>query len=69
MKQDFDWSSVEEPVDALENDQKYQEDIMNSYKSTFSNIKDKDIIKGKIVSILNQEVIVDIGSKSDGLIP
>ena len=45
----------------------YENLISNSFKNT--NIKEKSIITGKIVSIENDVVTIDVGLKSEGRIP
>ncbi len=45
----------------------YDELISNSFKNT--NIKEKTIIKGTIVSIENEIVTIDVGLKSEGRVP
>ncbi|OUW96210.1 MAG: 30S ribosomal protein S1 [Pelagibacteraceae bacterium TMED237] len=45
----------------------YDDLISSSFKNT--NVKEKTIIKGKIVSIENDIVIVDVGLKSEGRVP
>ncbi len=45
----------------------YEDLISNSFKNT--NIKEKSIISGKIVSIENDIVTIDVGLKSEGRVP
>ena len=37
--------------------------------SSFADLKQGSIIKGKIIEIRQNEVVVDIGGKSDGVVP
>ncbi|MCE1187818.1 MAG: S1 RNA-binding domain-containing protein, partial [Ignavibacteria bacterium] len=39
------------------------------YSDSFSNVKEGELVKGRIVRILNDSVIVDVGFKSEGQIP
>jgi len=39
------------------------------YSDTFRDIKEGEIVKGKIVAINNKEVVIDIGFKSEGFVP
>ena len=39
------------------------------YENTFGNVAEGEILKGKIVKISNADVLVDIGFKSEGVIP
>jgi small subunit ribosomal protein S1 len=49
-------------------EQEYKE-LAKLYDNTFSNIKEAQIIKGKIVAINDSSVAIDIGFKSEGLVP
>lgn len=46
-------------------DAEYQE-MLNLYEKTFSVIKENELVKGRIVAINGDDVLIDIGSKSDG---
>ena len=43
--------------------------MMEMYVSTLKDIRDGQIVKGSIVAISEQEVVVDIGFKSEGFVP
>ncbi len=43
--------------------------MMDLYSSTFQNVKDGDVVSGKVVGMTDKEVIVDIGYKSEGFVP
>ena len=45
------------------------EDIRELYENSFQNFKEGNIIKGHILAIRKDDVIVDIGYKSEGIIP
>lgn len=49
--------------------QKTKEDVEALYEQSFKNIKKGDVVKGKIIEIGRNEVVVDIGYKSEGVIP
>lgn len=49
--------------------QKTKEDLEALYEQSFKNIKKGDVVKGKIIEIGRNEVVVDIGYKSEGVIP
>ena len=40
--------------------------MLDLYEKTFNVIKENDLVKGKIVAINGEDVLIDIGSKSDG---
>lgn len=48
----------------------YEEDeykkMLDLYEKTFNVIKENELVKGKIVAINGEDVLIDIGSKSDG---
>lgn len=46
-----------------------QQEMMDRYVKSFKDISDNEIHKGRIIQITNTEVVVDIGFKSEGLIP
>ena len=51
-----------------------KEDIKESsfaelYENTLKNVKEGEIVKGKIIAIQKREVIIDIGYKSEGILP
>lgn len=39
------------------------------YKQSIKIVKEGEVVKGKIVSIKSKEVIVDVGFKSEGIVP
>ena len=39
------------------------------YEQTFIKVRQGQIVKGKIVEVRSKDVVVDIGYKSEGLIP
>ncbi|MEI7484680.1 MAG: 30S ribosomal protein S1 [Ignavibacteriota bacterium] len=42
------------------------QDMLKLYERTFNVIKENELVKGKIVAIHGEDVLIDIGSKSDG---
>jgi small subunit ribosomal protein S1 len=68
--------TVEEPVikpvappKELTQEEKERQDMMSMIEESFSNYKKGEIITGTIVDISDKEVRVDIGFKSEGVIP
>src|SRR6185369_7979879 len=43
--------------------------IVPNYDATFSPFEEGDVVSGRVVRIDNDEVLVDIGYKSEGVIP
>ncbi|CAN5426485.1 30S ribosomal protein S1 [soil metagenome] len=49
-----------------EYDEQDYADMLKLYERTFSVIKENEVVSGRIVSIHGEDVLIDIGSKSDG---
>ena len=49
--------------------QKLKEDLGALYEQSFKDIKKGDVVKGNIIEVGRNEVVVDIGYKSEGVIP
>jgi small subunit ribosomal protein S1 len=47
----------------------HEDDMMKMYEATFNNLKKGEIVEGTIVRVTDREVLVDVGSKSEGAIP
>ena len=64
---DFDWDAVgsEQMVYAAEDKERMSE----AYDKTFNQVGDQQVVEGVVVAKDNREVIVNIGFKSDGVIP
>ena len=64
--EDFDW-------DAYENGEnkggKSREELTKTYDESLNTVKDKDVIEGTIIALNKREAVVNIGYKSDGIIP
>ena len=64
--EDFDWDAYEKGDTTGEKSREEQE---KTYDASLNTIKDKDVTEGTVISINNREVVVNIGYKSDGIIP
>lgn len=53
----------------IKGDEKTMEDLSAFYESTLRHYREGEILKGRIVDIRGKEVLVDIGYKSEGIIP
>lgn len=49
-------------------DQFSNEELMEEMEGTFTNVRAKEIVKGKVIYVTDNEVMVNIGYKSDGII-
>ena len=63
---DFDWSAIDKKEE-VNNEQVKQ--MTEQYEQTFKSFTEQDVIEGTIVSISDREAVVNIGFKSDGVIP
>jgi small subunit ribosomal protein S1 len=64
---DFDWSMDKEGFSKYSHDE--QSHLENLYEQTLSTITEREIVKGTVVGFTDKEVVLNIGFKSDGLIP
>jgi small subunit ribosomal protein S1 len=45
------------------------EDLAREYEKTFKNIEEGEVVKGEVIRIERGEVVIDIGYKSEGIVP
>ncbi len=64
---DFDWDAVGKKTDNYSNDERQRMEAL--YDETLKSIGEGEVIDGSVVSMNNREVVVNIGFKSDGVIP
>jgi len=64
---EFDWDALGKKQDIYSEDERAK--LENIYGETLSSITEHEVIKGTVVSITNREVVVNIGYKSDGVLP
>ncbi|MDE7160459.1 MAG: 30S ribosomal protein S1 [Muribaculaceae bacterium] len=64
--EDFDWAAYESGETA---GSKSREEIEKTYDRTLTTAKDNEVVTGVVKSISKREVRVDIGMKSDAIIP
>ena len=63
---DFDWSAIDKKEE-VNSEQAKQ--MAEQYEQTFKSFTEQEVIEGTIVSISDREAVVNIGFKSDGVIP
>lgn len=62
---EFDWEAL-----ALDGYSKAQHaEYSDTYEATLKEVNEKEIVHGKVVAITDREVVVNIGYKSEGIIP
>ena len=64
--EDFDWNAFEKGETFGE---KSREELIKTYDESLNTVKDKDVIEGTIIALNKREAVVNIGYKSDGIIP
>jgi small subunit ribosomal protein S1 len=64
---DFDWDIEKDTHDQY--DDKELKQIEEMYENTLTTIEENEIVKGIVVNVTDSDVVVNIGFKSDGLIP
>ena len=64
---DFDWDSIGKKHEIY--DAKEKERLEQEYDRTLSSITEHEVIDGTIVAMNNREVVINIGFKSDGVLP
>ena len=64
---DFDWSAIDNKAQAVNT--AAQDQMSEAYEKSFNQFIEQDVIEGIIVSISDREAVVNIGAKSDGVIP
>ena len=63
--QDFNWDEFENGTVANVS----REELDKAYDETLNKVADHQVVEGKVVSVDKKEVVVNIGYKSDGIIP
>ena len=63
---DFDWDAFENGTIATNENHKTSEE---AYEKTLNNVHEHEVAEGVVTNITKREVVVRIGSKSDGIIP
>ena len=64
--ENFDWEAFEKGETQRE---KSQEELEKTYDKSLGSFKDHEVTEGTVISINKREVVVNIGAKSDGIIP
>ncbi|MDE5660773.1 MAG: 30S ribosomal protein S1 [Muribaculaceae bacterium] len=63
---DFDWDAFE---NGTTNTEKSREELTKTYDESLGQVKDQQVIEGTIIAMNKREAVVNIGYKSDGIIP
>ena len=64
--ENFDWNAFENDLGVYSQP---KEEIAAAYDKTLSNVAVGEVVEGTVMSIGKREVVVNIGYKSEGVIP
>jgi small subunit ribosomal protein S1 len=64
--EEFNWDSYEKGEIY---DEQNKGELVKTYDETLSTMKDKEVVTGKVTALNKREVVVNIGFKSDGVVP
>jgi len=67
VEEAFDWDALTKKTEVYSADERNK--LEDMYTNTLKSITEHEVIDGTVVTITSREVIVNIGYKSDGLIP
>ena len=65
--EDFDWNAFDEKAGKISEQTANEKNA--AYDQSFNSFTEQDVIEGTIVAITDREVVVNVGAKSDGVIP
>ena len=63
---EFDWDAYEKGISISAESKAKLEEL---YDNTLNAIKDKEVVEGTVILINKREVVVNVGYKSDGIVP
>ncbi len=64
---DFDWDADEAGFQSYSKEDRQK--LEEQYNNTFNPVTEKEVVKGVVVAINDKDVVVNIGFKSDGMVP
>ena len=64
--ENFDWNAFENELDLYD---RSKDEIAGAYDQTLSKVQVGEVVEGTVVDINKREVVVNIGYKSEGIIP
>ncbi len=64
---EFDWDTFESEIDIYSKDEREKLDSL--YDGTLTQIEEKELVKGLVLSINKKEVVININYKSEGIVP
>ncbi|HEY8400582.1 MAG TPA: S1 RNA-binding domain-containing protein, partial [Cytophagaceae bacterium] len=67
--EEFNWESFDSKGFGSGYSEAERKQLESLYSGTMTEVAEKEVVKGTIVGITDRDVILNIGFKSDGLIP
>lgn len=67
--EEFSWETFDRKGFGEGYTEKEREDLLNKYSNTVTTINESEVVQGIVVGINDRDVILNIGFKSDGLVP
>lgn len=64
---DFDWDNSGKGLDAYKSDERVKLEAL--YDNTLNQVLEREIVNGTIIGLTSKEAVINIGYKSDGLVP
>jgi len=64
---DFDWNAIDEKAGKIKQQESGEKN--DAYEQSFNAFTEQEVIEGTIVAINDREAVVNVGAKSDGVIP
>ncbi len=64
---DFDWDNIDRNADDYKKEE--AEKLAEVYETTLNSIAEHEVIDGTVVSLTKKEAVINIGYKSEGIIP
>ncbi|MEP0712387.1 MAG: 30S ribosomal protein S1 [Algoriphagus sp.] len=68
-QEDFNWDNFETKGFGEGYSKEQREQMAAMYEDTLGTITEKEVIKGTVVGVNDKDVIINVGFKSDGLVP
>ncbi len=65
--ENFDWNAYETDADLYGSDSK--QDVTAKYDESLMKVQVGEVVEGTVIALNKREVVVNIGYKSDGIIP
>jgi small subunit ribosomal protein S1 len=69
MVDDFDWDNVDASGFGGNYNAEQRAELEKMYGDTLTTVQEEEVIKGTVVGMTDRDVILNIGFKSDGLVP